>query len=147
MKNNIIIKLKNNTLPCALIVLGLLVFFLTKDYKQVPSGLGPAFFPRIVAFLMIFLSVLCILFPGHTLGEEAQSMGNREAYFKIVITVVSLIVLTVVMKYVHPLLGILAFLFTYLKAIAKISLKKTIIITVAGTVVLYFVILALRIPM
>lgn len=145
MKKDILTTLKKNSFAVALFVLGLLIFYWIRDYKEVPSGIGPAFFPRIVAFLMIALSIVCILMPDNQ--EEKEPEVNKSATLNIVITTISLIVMVGVMKYIHPLLGILLFLAVYLKIIAKLSAAKTAIITVIGTGILYLVILTLRIPM
>lgn len=145
MKRNPVSVLKKNSLPVALIVLGLLIFYWTRDFKQVPSGIGPAFFPRIVAVMMIGLSIICILMPDFKVEEETKA--GKSAAKNIVITVVSLIVMVGVMKYIHPVLGIFLFLALYLKVIAKSGTRNTAVITVAGTAVLYLVIRILRIPM
>lgn len=137
--------MKKNSFPLSLIVLGLLIFYWTRDFKQVPSGIGPAFFPRIVAILLIGLSIICILMPDHKASEEIKT--GKDAAKNIAITVVSLILMVGVMKYIHPVIGISLFLALYLKVIAKTGLKNTAIITVAGTAILYIVIRILRIPM
>lgn len=147
MKRDILTVIKKNTFAAALIVLGVLIFIWTKDYKQVPSGLGPGFFPRIVAGMMIGLSILCMIMPEGKAEKEIEQKTGKSGTFDIVITVVSLIVMVGIMKYVHPLLGILMFLAVYLKVIAKLDIVRTAVITVAGTAVLYLVILTLRIPM
>lgn len=145
MKNDHFAGLKRKSFAIALIVLGALIFFWTRDYKQVPSGIGPAFFPRIVATMLIVLSAICVLMPEK--GESTEAQTDRGAAKNIVITVVSLIVMVGIMKYLHPLLGIFLFLGMYLKVIAGLTWKKTGIITVIGTAVLYVAILTLRIPM
>lgn len=145
MKNGKFVGLKNNTFAAALIILGVLIFYWTKDYKEVPSGIGPAFFPRIVATLLIVLSAINYLMPDKK--QETESSGEKTAVGKIVFTTVSLLLMVAVMKYIHPVLGIFLFLAAYLKKIAELDLKKTIIITAIGTGILYVAILALRIPM
>lgn len=143
---NIVKFLKKFSLPCFLIVLGSLIFYWTKDYKGVPSGLGPDIFPRIVATLMIVLSVISIIldWKKDIVGEFTP---NRAAIIKMIITVTALIALVLLMKYVHVVLGIALFLAFYLHWIADLPWKKTLIISVIGTVVLYLVILTLRIPL
>ena len=147
MKKDILSAIKKNSFAAALIGLGILIFIWTRDFKEVPSGLGPAFFPRIVAAMMIGLSILCICMPEEKAKGESEENNRKGGAFSIGITVTSLIVMVGIMKYIHPLLGILLFLAVYLKVIAKLDTVKTILITVTGTAVLYLVILALRIPM
>lgn len=135
--------LKGNTLSLALIALGGLILFWIRDYKEVPSGIGPAFFPRIVAFMMIGLSLISLLFPDGKAPEKTTS----QAKWSIAFTVAALLVMVAVMKYVHPMAGIVLFLGAYLKVIAKLDLMPWLAVTAGGSVLLYAVILALRIPM
>jgi len=145
MKDKGLRLIKNNSFTIFLLVLGMMILYWTRDYKEVPSGIGPAFFPRIVAALLIGLSVICLLF---SLKKEDSAMTvEKHASVNIVISVVSLTVMVGIMKYVHPLAGIALFLLVYLKVIAKLAWVRTLIITGAGTAVLYLVILILRIPL
>lgn len=134
---------KGNTFSVALIVLGGLILYWIQDYKEVPSGIGPAFFPRIVAFMMIGLSLISLIFPE---GKAPEPI-SKSAKLNILFTVVSLLVMVAVMKYVHPMAGIILFLGVYLKWIAKLRAAQWAIITAVGSILLYGMILALRIPM
>ena len=138
--------LKKNSFPVFLILFGCLIFFWTRNYKEVPSGIGPAFFPRVVAVLMIGLSAVCIWSERNkdVCGEVSP---DRQAVTKIGMTVAALIIMVLLMKYVHPLAGIFLFLFFYLNRMSGLTVKNTLLISVVGTAVLYGVILALRIPM
>lgn len=138
--------MKKHSLPVSLIILGILVLYWIRGYRQVPSGLSPAFFPRLVSILMIALSVLTILI--HLKKEnEGEFTPNRSANFKIMLTTVLFLSTISLMKYVHVVFGIIFFLLTYLKIIAKISWKKTIVITVIGTIILYGMIFLLKISL
>ena len=138
--------LKKNAFPLCLIILGCLMFYWTKDYKPVPSGLGPSFFPRLVAVLLIFLSVLDIIQNRKMPAKQADAK-TKSGTIQIIATVCALLAMVLQMKYVHPIVGIALFLGFYLFVIAKLNWKQTAVITVAGTLLLYAVILALRIPM
>jgi len=138
--------LKKNSLPVTLIILGLLVLYWIRDYRQVPSGLSPAFFPRLVALLMIGFSILTISihFKKDNKGEFTP---NKIANQKIMLTTVFFVVTINLMKYVHVIIGIIFFLLVYLLLIAKLSWKKTVIITTVGTLILYGMIFVLRISL
>lgn len=146
MKDKGLRTIKNNSFTVFLLALGFLILYWTKDYKEVPSGIGPAFFPRIVAWLLIVLSVIGLLLSLRKEGGGSMTV-EKSASVNILISVVSLTVMVGIMKYIHPLAGIALFLLVYLKVIAKLKWVQTMIITGAGTVVLYLVILALRIPL
>lgn len=146
MKDKGLRTIKNNSFTVFLLALGFLILYWTKDYKEVPSGIGPAFFPRIVATLLIVLSVIGLLLSLRKEGGGSMTV-EKSASVNILISVVSLTVMVGIMKYIHPLAGIALFLLVYLKVIAKLKWVQTLIITGAGTVVLYLVILALRIPL
>lgn len=143
MEKDIRTIVKKNSFAVALIVLGALIFYWVRDYKEVPSGIGPAFFPKIVAAMMIVLSIISIVMPD----DGAVETADKSATFNIFVTTISLVGMVVIMKYIHPILGIILFLCTYLKVIAKLKTAQTAIITAVGTVILYVVILVLRIPM
>ena len=147
MKDKGLRTIKNNSFTVFLLALGFLILYWTKDYKEVPSGIGPAFFPRIVAWLLIVLSVIGLLLSLRKEGGSGSMTVEKSASVNILISVVSLTVMVGIMKYIHPLVGIALFLLVYLKVIAKLKWVQTLIITGAGTVVLYLVILALRIPL
>lgn len=138
--------LKKNSFAIFLMILGCLIFFWTRDYKQVPSGIGPAFFPRVVATMMLLFSVISMYLERNR-ELEGEVSPDRQAYAKIAITVASLIVMVLLMQYVHVLAGIFVFFVLYLMLIARESVKNTLLISGVGTVILYFTILALRIPM
>lgn len=138
--------LKKNSFAICLIILGGLIFFWTRNYKQVPSGIGPAFFPRVVATMLILFSAISIYLERNR-EPEGEVSPDRQAYIKIGITVASLVAMVLLMQYVHALVGIFVFLVVYLTVIAKENIKKTLLIAVVGTVILYFAILALRIPL
>lgn len=138
--------LKKNAFPLCLIILGCLIFYWTKDYKPVPSGLGPSFFPRLVAVLMMFLSILDII-QNRKMPEKQPNEKAKTGNIQIVETVCALLAMVLLMKYVHPIVGIALFLGFYLFVIAKLDWKQATIITLVGTALLYMIILALRIPM
>jgi len=138
--------LKKNSLPLCLIVLGCLMFYLVKDYKQVPSGIGPAFFPKVVATLLISLSIVYIAthWNKEQKGEFVQKNG---AGIKIILVCVMFIAAVLIMQYVYPLLGIFLFLFGYLCLFSQVKWWKSIIVSLVGTGVLYVMMLTLRISM
>lgn len=135
--------LSGNTFSVALIILGGLILFWIRDYKEVPSGIGPAFFPRIVAFMMIGLSLISLIFPD---GKQPEQT-DKTAKLSILFTVLALLAMTAVMKYVHPMAGIVLFLGAYLRVIARLKTVQWAVVTIGGSALLYVVILALRIPM
>lgn len=135
-----------HSFPLALIVLGSLVLYWIRDYKKVPSGIGPDFFPRIVAVMLIGFSLISMFLQRdkENTGEFKPIQGSTG---KIVTVVVLLIVSTQLMSTVHVALGIFVFLFGYLKLIAKQKLTLAVITSVIGAVALYTVVVLLRIPM
>lgn len=138
--------IKKHSLPVSLIFLGMIVLYWIRDYRQVPSGLSSAFFPRLVAILMIVLSVLTILI--HFKKEnEGEFTPSKSANFKILLTTVLFLSTINLIKHVHVVVGIVFFLVTYLKIIAKITWKKTMLITFIGTIILYGMIFLLRISL
>lgn len=138
--------IKKNSLPLALIILGCLIFYWVKDYKKVPSGIGPDFFPKIVATLMIGLSALCIVLEKNkeTKGEFVQKKG---ALTKVLLLSAMLIVAIIIMKYVYSLLGVFLFLFSYFCLFANVKWTKSLILSAVGTVIIYAMIIILRISM
>ena len=138
--------LKKNSFAIFLIILGGLIFFWTRNYKQVPSGIGPAFFPRVVATMLILFSAISI-FLERNRELEGEVTPDRKAYMNIGITTVSLIIMVLLMQHVHALVGIFVFFVLYLTLISKENMKKTLMISAVGTAILYVTILVLRIPM
>lgn len=145
-KNKILDVLKTHSFPLVLIVLGSLVLYWIKDYKKVPSGIGPDFFPRIVAIMLIGFSLIVMFLQRgkENTGEFKPIQGSTS---RIAVVVVLLIVSTQLMGTVHVALGIFVFLLGYLKFIAKQKLALAIITSVIGAVALYAVVVLLRIPM
>ncbi len=135
-----------NSFPLFLIILGLLIFYWVRDYRQVPSGIGPDFFPKIVATLMIGLSVI-VIFMQLKKDNPGEVKPSSKNVLQIVYTTVSMIALVYIMKYVNPILGIALFLLGYLKVIAGVNWLKTVIISAVGTGLMYLVIMVLRIQM
>lgn len=129
-----------------MIVLGCLTFFWTRNYRKVPSGIGPAFFPRIIAGCLIALSIACIVL---NLGkkERGEFVQKAGAVKKIIITCALIIGMALLMEHVHPLIGIFLFLIGYLRLLSGESWKATLIISTLGCALLYATIYALRIPM
>ncbi len=138
--------IKKNSLPLAMIVLGCLMFFWVRNYKEVPSGIGPAFFPRVVATLLIGLSVICIA-THWKLPNKGEFVQKHGASLKIAIVCAMFIAAVMIMKYIFPALGIFLFLAGYLILFAHVKWWKAIIIAVVGTGVVYLMMLALRISM
>ena len=129
-----------------MIVLGCLTFYWTRNYRKVPSGIGPAFFPRIIAGCLIALSVACILLNWNK-KEKGEFVQKAGAIQKIVLTCALIIGMVLLMQYVHPILGIFLFLVGYLRLLSGESWKATLIISAVGCALLYATICALRIPM
>lgn len=145
-KNKILTVLKIHSFPLTLIVLGFLVLYWIKDYKKVPSGIGPDFFPRIVAIMLIGFSLI-LMFLQRDKENDGEFQPVKGSTGKIVTVVLLLIISTQLMSKVHVILGIFVFLFGYLKIIAKQKLNLAIITSLIGAVALYTVVLLLRIPM
>lgn len=129
-----------------MIVLGCLTFYWTRNYRKVPSGIGPAFFPRLIAACLIALSVACIAL---NLGkrERGEFVQKAGAVGKIALTCALIIAMVLLMEHVHPVAGIFLFLMGYLKMLSGESWKASVIISVLGCALLYAMIAALRIPM
>lgn len=138
--------IKKNSLPIALIILGCFVFYWVRDYKQVPSGIGPSFFPKVVATMMIGFSLICIISQWRV-ENKGEVKPDRTAVIKIVISTTLLIASVLLMKYVHVIIGISIFLFGYLKLLSGEKWLKSTVISVVGTGLLYATILILRVPM
>lgn len=138
--------IKKNAIPISLIILGCLIFYWVKDYKEVPSGIGPAFFPKVVASLMIGLSIICI-FTHLNKEEKGEFVEKRSSVWKIAYTAILLIMCTLLMEHVHVMLGVVLFLIGFLKVLAQLNWLKTLLISLIGSGVLYLAIMALQISM
>lgn len=138
--------LKKNLLPVCCIVLGCLIFFWVRNYPEVPSGIGPAFFPKVVAVMLILFSVIYLVSHRNKVNE-GEVNPDRQAWVKIALTTGLFIGATVLMQYVHVVLGIFVFLFAYLMLLAKEKWIPSLLISAIGTAVLYGMVVALRIPM
>lgn len=138
--------IKKNSLPIALTILGILIFYWVRDYKQVPSGIGPAFFPKVVATLLIGLSLIQIIVSGmkENKGEFTPKDGSS---LKILLVCILFIACVLIMKYVYSLLGIFLFLMGYLCIFASVKIWKSLIISVIGTGVMFLMIHFLSISM
>lgn len=136
---------KNSFLIC-LIVLGCLIFYWVKDYKQVPSGIGPAFFPKVVATLLIALSVICMVTHRNT-EQKGEFEVKDGASKKILIASVMFIFAVNIMKYIQAELGIFVFLFSYLCYFASVKWWKSVLVSILGTAVMYIMIVLLRISL
>jgi hypothetical protein len=63
------------------------------------------------------------------------------------IVTVMLIVMVLIMRHVHPIAGIFAFLLAYLILIAKVRIRAGALISLAGTAIIYLTIRLLKIPL
>lgn len=138
--------IKRNSFPIALIILGLLIFYWVRNYKQVPSGIGPAFFPKVVATLLIGLSIIQIIVSGRK-ENEGEFTPKSGSSFKILLVCVMFIACVLIMKYVYSLLGIFLFLVGYLCIFASVKFWKSLIISLVGTGVMFLMIHFLSISM
>jgi len=129
-----------------MIVLGCLTFFWTRNYRRVPSGIGPSFFPRLIAGCLIALSIACIVLNWKKI-EVGEFVQKASAVKKIVIACALIIAMVLLMEHVHPIPGIFIFLLGYLRLLSGESWKASIIISALGCALLYAMIIALRIPM
>jgi len=138
--------LKKNSFSLFCIILGLLIFYWVKDYPKVPSGIGPAFFPKIVASLLIGFSLLCLV--SHKGKKNVGEVNpDKEAVMKIGGSAVFFIFSTVLMQQVNVFVGIFFFLVAYLKLIAGEGWLKTLVVSIVGLLLFFVTIAALRIPM
>jgi len=149
-KQNIVPKLvaitKINLFSIVLIVIGVLIFYWVKDYKKVPSGIGPDFFPKIVASMLIGFSVVNILIQKDN-KNASEFTVKKGSEAKIAFTSILLISSVLIMMHVHFSVGMLLFLLGYLKILAKLEWKHVIIISVLGSIGMSLAALLLRIPM
>lgn len=149
-KQNIVSKLvaitKINLFSIVLIVIGVLIFYWVKDYKKVPSGIGPDFFPKIVASMLIGFSVVNILIQKDN-KNASEFTVKKGSEAKIAFTSILLISSVLIMMHVHFSVGMLLFLLGYLKILAKLEWKHVIIISVLGSIGMSLAALLLRIPM
>jgi len=138
--------LKKNSFPISLIVLGSLILFWIKDYRKVPSGIGPDFFPRIIATLLIGLSTICI-FVEWKKDNVGEVVPDKEALIKILISAILFVGCTLIMRYVHVLIGVFLFLVGYIKAVSEEKWARTLLISVFGTGIIYLILIILRVRM
>jgi hypothetical protein len=145
MKKTLSFILKNS-LPICLIILGCLIFYWVRNYRQVPSGIGPDFFPKVVATMMISLSLICIATQRNK-EVKGEFVQKNDAPLKIAMVITLFITSVLIMKHIYPLLGIFIFLFAYLSLFVNINKLKSLIIATIGTAIMFVMILALRISM
>ncbi len=121
------------------------VIYTVSRYPSVPGTLGPAFFPRLTAIILGGLSavelVLDLMGKAKAGGEEGKAQGIS----RILIVLAMLIAVTLCMQYVNAWIGIAVFLFVYICLLAKEKWLKSLIISAAGTGVVYLMAQMLRI--
>ena len=144
--NKVLYYLKKNLLPITLIVLGSLIFYWVKDYREVPSGIGPAFFPKIVGTFLIGLSILFMIL-SRKKEKKGEFVSLPGAWIKIVSAAALFVTSTLLMEHVNLIVSIVVFLVVYLKWIAGLSWIKTAIVSVIGTGILYVAVILLKIPL
>lgn len=126
------------------IILSVYVIYTAKGYPAIPGALGPAFFPILSATALGILSVVALIFDfcGKS-GEDTEK--NTQNILRFLLLLSMLIALTLVIQYVNPWIGIVVFLCTYIHFFAKENWKKSLIIALGGTVIVYIMTLMLRI--
>lgn len=126
------------------ILLSVYVIVTAMGYPSIPGALGPGFFPILSASVLGGLSLIALIFDfcGIFTKEEGKNVQDIP---KFLLLLGMLIALTLVIQYVNPWIGIFAFLCCYIRIFAKESWKKSLIIAVAGTAVVYIMTLVLRI--
>jgi len=138
--------LKRHSFALFCIVVGCFVFFWVRNYPEVPSGIGPAFFPKVIASMLVGLSIVCIAVNWDK-DLKGEVSPDKLAIRKIVFTSVLFVIATLLMEHVHVMVGIFLFLVAYIKVIAQEKWVKTIMISGIGSVAMFFAVEALRIPM
>ncbi len=104
-----------------LIFLGLFTFVVAGNYHTQTGGVGPAFFPRVMSILLILLSAVLIYFSilkPQSLTESSDAsqeeiVVSTQAFGKIIICIVGLIVYWWVMYYlgyIGPSIAYLVFM-------------------------------------
>ena len=126
------------------ILLSIYVLVTAMGYPSVPGALGPAFFPILAAGILGGLSAAALVLD--LAGKMAEDTGkNTQDIPKFLLLLGMLIALTLVIQYVNPWVGIFVFLGTYIHFFTKESWKKSLIIAVCGTIVVYIMAMMLRI--
>ena len=137
--------LKKKWLYIVLIIISLTVIYMAYQFPKsarAVKNLGPSFFPIIVSVLIILLSS-AILFSKKEVVEEEIVTDKKRLSLVIAIFLGAIIVI----QYVSFMTGVFAFLLCYLYFIAKVNIKKSLIISVAGTAVIVVPVILLKIPL
>lgn len=127
------------------ITISIYVIITAVTYPTIPNALGPAFFPILCASMLGGLSIaeLCLDFLGKASGSEEAAKAQNLS--RILTVLAMLLAVTLFMEFVNPWIGVLMFLYFYIRFIAKESWKRSATIAAAGTAVVYFMVQLLQI--
>lgn len=120
-----------------MVIISLLVLVTTKSFPtgDYTVGFGPGFFPNIIAYVILGLSLLLII---QTLrSKEKQPINMDFKSLKLPLTLVGLIIIySLVLKHIGFVLTTLAILFVAM-VVLKTKAVKSLIISVAITAVIF----------
>lgn len=119
------------------ILIGLFILFESKDFPQGATGVpGPAFFPRILAYFVIGLSVLLIINTFIKRDDRKITLLDKDS-IKVYVTIGFLLAYLILLNFLGFIIATPIFLFSLIFFYIRKNILKNAIIAVLVTFLIY----------
>ncbi|MFS0646086.1 tripartite tricarboxylate transporter TctB family protein [Siminovitchia sp. 179-K 8D1 HS] len=131
-----------------MMIVGLIAIIFTKDFvNNMPTDLGPSYYPIIISIITIILSILLILKSLIEKGEESNF--TVQGLLKIGVGVVAFSIYFYLMGKIGFIISTVLFMSLFMLTLGLRNWKTFVLVPIGSTVVIYYifaVVLKIRLP-